>query len=128
MQPLPVRTPESCAAALLHALHGMSPLTQQHCDSRPPAVQGTAQEAVQGVTSNRASSSQPVGFQPAAVAHQQSGVLLQAITKEAGYSVGRNRSSTSQLAAWAVTALARRSQQDCNTIAAAGGAAPPSCA
>lgn len=45
---------------------------------------------------------------------------LQAVTKEAAYSLGRNRSSVSQLAAWAITSLACRSKADCNTIAVAG--------
>ena len=47
-------------------------------------------------------------------------VLFQAITKEAGYSVGQNRSGASQLAAWAVTSLTLRSKADCHTIALAG--------
>ncbi|KAL0048380.1 hypothetical protein WJX82_001955 [Trebouxia sp. C0006] len=46
---------------------------------------------------------------------------LQAVTKEAAYSLGKNRSSVSQLAAWAITSLACRSKADCNTIAVAGG-------
>ncbi|DBA90940.1 TPA: hypothetical protein ACH3X1_016150 [Trebouxia sp. C0004] len=46
---------------------------------------------------------------------------LQAVTKEAAYSLGKNRSSVSQLAAWAITSLACRSKADCNTVAIAGG-------
>ena len=45
---------------------------------------------------------------------------IQAVTKEAAYSLGKNRSSVSQLAAWAITSLASRSRADCNTIAVAG--------
>ncbi|KAL0024544.1 hypothetical protein WJX79_004679 [Trebouxia sp. C0005] len=46
---------------------------------------------------------------------------LQAVTREAAYSLGKNRSSVSQLAAWAITSLACRSKADCNIIAVAGG-------
>ncbi|KAL3160718.1 hypothetical protein ABBQ32_010628 [Trebouxia sp. C0010 RCD-2024] len=47
---------------------------------------------------------------------------LQAVTREAVSGLRKkNRSSSSQLAAWAVTHLVHSSQSDCNTIALSGG-------